>query len=113
MTVLVIIGELDGLVAVHTGAAQPVEVEDIDVEIVVEPHVGSQSVFTSQFIQSKLILPAVEPDVPIVPTNLPFESIFAPEKSIHPNVSDQAFPPKIPEQLLVTPPVGGDKLTHP
>ncbi len=64
---------------------------------------GLHVVLTLQFVQSNFILPPFVSAVPAVPVKVPDEFILTPVISIHPNCSDHALPPSVPEVVFVTP----------
>lgn len=85
---------------------------DVDVGVARRVHCF-QSVVTLQLAQSKLMRPTVLPAVPAMPVNFPDELMVTPEKVIHPKPEDHAFPPKVPVQVLVTPPLVGLRFIQP
>ncbi len=59
------------VVGVGVAVTTTVVVVVVGVDEAVRTEAGRQSVVTLQFLQSKLILPVVDPAVPAIPVNLP------------------------------------------
>lgn len=77
-------------VVVGVGMIEVAVVVVVEVGEDVRARAGRQSVVILQLVQSKLILPAVEPAVPAMPVNFPEVLIVTPVKGIQPSAEDHA-----------------------